>query len=559
MKKIIMTIAAATAWTVLGTVSSNAQNMYDALTLSENDYYGTARSISLGNAVTAIGGDIGTIGINPAGSAVNSFSQIVFSPMFSIAKSSTGYNNGSAGSDYEGVRVANRSFMAMPSCGMTTCFDMSRSSGLKSVSIGFVVNTTGRFTNDVRAAGGTSETSMMGAMASAAGAYGTGDMDSYYSSAPWQSVVGYRSGMIYWDDANASWMGASETSNSEGNIYLAGPVAHSFYRQTRGSKNDILMNIACNISDQLFLGFNLGMPVATYSVSDLLIESAVNQNDFPQYFSSATTNWVNSTYNTVYNLDASGIYAKLGAIWTPCSFLRFGAAIQTPTYMDLSERYTVSGTSSYAMSSFNAADTSPEGTYEYSLSTPMRSNFGVAFVLGTLGFVSMDWEFSDYSTMTYHQSAEDDFVDYGLMKVNDVNSLFAGKSRSFRLGAELRLGDFLSFRAGLNRTFSPEYTYIDNQGYFVDASEYLAYYDQFQNGTYYLCERKHVDAPTVKKSFGLGYSSGSSFFADFAFCHTSLPVSYSQLYDNYLSDAASPSIRVDRHYREAVLTVGWRF
>jgi hypothetical protein len=48
--------------------------MYDGLTFSQNNYYGTARSIGMGNAMTAVGGDLGSIGINPAGSAVYNFS-----------------------------------------------------------------------------------------------------------------------------------------------------------------------------------------------------------------------------------------------------------------------------------------------------------------------------------------------------------------------------------------------------------------------------------------------------------------------------------------------------
>ena len=52
--------------------AAGAQNMYDGHTMSRNNYYGTARSVALGNAVTALGGDLGSVTYNPAGSAVNS-------------------------------------------------------------------------------------------------------------------------------------------------------------------------------------------------------------------------------------------------------------------------------------------------------------------------------------------------------------------------------------------------------------------------------------------------------------------------------------------------------
>ena len=62
MKKILLATAM-----IAATVSAGAQTLSDAINFSQNQYYGTARSMALGNAMTAIGGDLGSIGINPAG------------------------------------------------------------------------------------------------------------------------------------------------------------------------------------------------------------------------------------------------------------------------------------------------------------------------------------------------------------------------------------------------------------------------------------------------------------------------------------------------------------
>ena len=61
MKKTLITIFLAAA-----AVSANAQTAYDALLFSENEYEGTARTMAMGNAFTALGGDLGAISINPA-------------------------------------------------------------------------------------------------------------------------------------------------------------------------------------------------------------------------------------------------------------------------------------------------------------------------------------------------------------------------------------------------------------------------------------------------------------------------------------------------------------
>lgn len=56
------------------TVAAAAQDWQDARFFAENNYVGTARTLGMGNAVTAIGGDPGSISINPAGSSVASYS-----------------------------------------------------------------------------------------------------------------------------------------------------------------------------------------------------------------------------------------------------------------------------------------------------------------------------------------------------------------------------------------------------------------------------------------------------------------------------------------------------
>ena len=75
MRKIALTIILSLAAT-----AGFAQTADDAHMFSENHYEGTARSIAMGNAFTALGGDLGSISINPAGSAVSGYSQLSVTP-----------------------------------------------------------------------------------------------------------------------------------------------------------------------------------------------------------------------------------------------------------------------------------------------------------------------------------------------------------------------------------------------------------------------------------------------------------------------------------------------
>ena len=64
MKKLLILIALMAPFALAG------QNAWDAMRYSQVNYQGTARSLALGNAVTALGGDFGSITLNPAASAV---------------------------------------------------------------------------------------------------------------------------------------------------------------------------------------------------------------------------------------------------------------------------------------------------------------------------------------------------------------------------------------------------------------------------------------------------------------------------------------------------------
>ena len=81
MKRTALTILLS----VMTIASASAQSAYDAWLLSENNYEGTARSVAMGNAFTALGGDLGAVSINPAGSAVAGYSQFTLTPSLTFS------------------------------------------------------------------------------------------------------------------------------------------------------------------------------------------------------------------------------------------------------------------------------------------------------------------------------------------------------------------------------------------------------------------------------------------------------------------------------------------
>ena len=159
--------------------SAGAQNWQDAYSFSENNYLGTARSVGMGNAMTAIGGDLGSLSFNPAGSAVAGYSQITLTPSLSIATTSA---KGDIVTDkgeslgFGDAQKAAYTRFKMPNFGFMTVFDTHNNLGLKRWSFGLVGNATNDYTYQMRGAGINPFSTFAGALASEAGGWTVKEM-----------------------------------------------------------------------------------------------------------------------------------------------------------------------------------------------------------------------------------------------------------------------------------------------------------------------------------------------------------------------------------------------
>lgn len=542
MKKTALTILMA-----LAAAAAYAQTAYDALLFSENNYEGTARTVAMGNAFTALGGDLGSVAINPAGSAVAGYSQISLSPTLTFSASTTKgvspYSDGTLPYFEKQLRSSITRF-SMPNIGATLNFDTHRTSGLKNVTIGFIVNKSAGWDEDVYASGTNSSTSFMGAMAYEATIDGLLGADlgaeDAYDFMPWKPVVGYQSGMIStfggYDD---QYVGASEVIYDDGEVAVGGPLLQSYGRTVQGGKSDYLFNIGANISDFVYIGANLGISSIEYGYDEFFKENAVDPSDFEIVMTDGDKFYFKDmNYRYSYSALGTGYYGKFGIIITPGGGLRLGAAIQTPVVNRISEEWQMSGETFYTDSDFNAYAQSPVGSGSYTMVSPFRANFGLAYALGNLGVISADYEMCDYGQMKYKTTNMD--RDYFEAVNNEIKERF-GLSHIIRAGAEVKPVSGLAIRAGYSAATSAEL------------------YDTWG-------EKLPVSL-TQNVSFGLGYSSKKSFFADLAVRKTILADEYFMPYSDYMFDeegyvlenAYAPEILNHRSLWKVFLTFGWRF
>ena len=576
----------------LTAIAAGAQTMYDGLTFSLNNYYGTARSIGMGNAMTAVGGDLGSIGINPAGSAVAGYSQFTITPNLTISAMNASYSAYPIGNEdkFTNEQGKHLTRFSLPNFGATFNWNTGNRSGLKSITYGIVVNGTNNFTSKVLAGGQNDKTSYLGAMAVGADGFhmdflngyldGKGNKidiwdNAYYENddrnmpAPWNTIVNAQGGAIanYGSDIDPSYpyryiaateryypiteqdvnngdyiLGKGEyiedgyvldeDGNGVYNVYLGGPLNQAYGRTVTGSKYDVLFNVGFNFSETFFVGANLGITSLNYNYDEYFKEAAVNPDNFYTEFEKGNTYF--SDYRTRYSstVDGSGVYGKFGFLWRPIDGIRVGAAVQTPTIMEINERWRQDVNVNYTDAQYNGSAQTPEGDYSYRIRSPYRLNAGAAFTFAGMALISADYEMTDYRTMKF-MSKDGGWNDDSYRDLNDEIRDCMGVSHMVRIGAEFKPVPEFAVRAGYNFTTTPEYTYNGN-------------------------EKTKLNDRINSFSVGLGYSSNGSFFADIAARLMMLSDEYISPYADYM-DVASPMILNKRDIYSITATFGWRF
>lgn len=532
----------------MAAVAGYAQTAYDALMFSENNYEGTARSVAMGNAFTALGGDLGAVTINPAGSAVSGYSTFTITPSLTFstntAKGVSPYPDGSLPYFQREMKTDMTKF-GLPNIGVTYNYETGRKSGLKSISFGFIVNQTNSWNEDVYANGTNSTTSYMGALATEAtlNGYSSADLaaDDAYDFMPWQMVSAFQSGMIStfggYDD---QYVGASEmiyqnSATGETEIVIGGQLEQTYGRVVSGNKKEYVFNLGGNISDFLYWGMNLGINAISYNYDTYFIEEAVNPQDFEIGLDNGESmNFQRMKYSHTYNADGTGVFGKFGIIVTPGYGLRIGAAIQTPTATTMTETWTEDGETRFSTGSYSSY--SPFIEAQYTFRSPMRANFGIAYTLEQIGLISVDYEMVDYSKMRYNTNNSDRSY---FEEVNtDIRKRF-GTANMLRAGIEVKPIPMLAVRAGYGLQTSAEK--MDQDGNRLEKLK------------------------THTASFGLGYSSKGSFFADLAVQTRMIHDEYFMPYADYILDSEgyvaepAPELLIKHSLWKALLTFGWRF
>ena len=469
-----------------------AQSAFDALRYSQNFYSGTARSAALGNAVTALGGDFGSLSINPAGSAVYPYSEVIFTPALHSSITKLDYLDNAIDESLTRVGITN--------LGYVTSFKLPNYSGLMGISFGIGYNGLHNFTENLSTSGVTNKSSWLASLAFNTGGTHATDMDwyegqnpFYSSSAPWKALLAWNATLLDTipGTGGTQYLGATEAFFGN-EIGIPGNLNQDFYRKTVGSTGEYVINFGLNFSHRIFVGANIGVQSIFYDTRECYSESVVNQNDFYQtQFNEFTHTYHQTTGGTGFNL-------KFGVIFLPVNNLRLGASISTPTWLRLRDEWDESISAVFS-DGYRPDLQSPSGEYEYKVQTPFRWNLGVAYTFGSFGALSIDYEQVAYNKISMSANGHNNpFIDDN----NYIKRAFKNAG-NLRAGLELNLNEDFSIRGGYAFYGNPE---------------------------------KEYGHDTHIASLGIGLHWGS-FFSDLTFTQQFAKKEYFALYDDVIEGA----------------------
>lgn len=495
-----------------------AQNAYDALRFSQQYTEGTARSVAMGNAFTALGGDMGGITINPASSAIYRYSEFQITPTVSGMTSSASYLGSTATDSKTRFGVSSFGYVGSYSTGR-------RNAGLVNWSFGILLTKQNNFNNAMKVRGRTNSTSWLSALAANTNGVYAPSMDLndhndpyWYSNGSWNSILGWNTTLLdTLPGTSDQYIAATENLNGY-DISVGGELDQMFRSTSQGNITEATINFGGNFSNKFYAGFNIGIQSIMYKYEERYAEQATDSRAFQTGFDSFS-----AAYR--YKATGTGINLKAGFIYLPTEWFRVGASISTPTWMFLSEDWE-NGMSAQFNDGYSQQLESPLGTYSYRLNTPFRWNVGTAVRLGMLGAISADYESVNYSKAKFI----DPDYNFGYDAENEEIGKLLSNQNIIRVGAEINATPAIAVRAGYQHYSSP---YADS---------------------------KADDARNIG-SFGIGYVTGwgaSDFFVDLTY--QQLLKKGNEEFSLYAdTDLPAPVGRNSVNNWKVMLTLGFKF
>ncbi len=456
---------------------SQAQYPEDALRFSREIPGGTARNIGLAGAFGALGGDFGSLSINPAGVAMYQGNEITFSPTVLRNVATSDYLD-SKKTDYaDGFNFNNLGFVSSIKSG--------EENGWVNVGIGIGYNRTNNYNQRALINAIPDQTSMV---------------DEFFSN-----IYGSDGNLLHPDDLATFYERLAfdayviDTVESPAYEYISDVpfgVEQRHVLTSSGRSREVLFSFGANYNHKLYIGGSFTISKINYNRDITHTERDVdNLSQGFDYF----------TFNEELESTGKGYSFKLGAIYKPIKALRLGMSVDLPTRYDMTDEFYNTMQSNYVNQTIYPTTQNgtklDRGEYEYILTTPYDITGSVAFQFQKLGLISLDVERVDYSTMRLMDGGDGyDFFDEN----EDIKNNFQ-TTYNIRAGGEIRLaplylrGGYLYYPSpyknkeiSITRGVSGGIGYRE-QGFFLDLSVLSMQYSK----DYYMYNHEDLQAANL--------------------------------------------------------------
>ena len=416
-----------------------SQEIPDAVRFAQDNLNGTARFRAMGGAFGALGGDLSSINVNPAGSAIFSNNQLTISLSTFNKKNESNYF-GTTTSDSQ------NNFDMNQTGGVFVFKNHNSSSNWKKFSLAINYENVNDFDNSVFSAGTNPTRSVDGYFLSHANGVPLGLIrSSNYSeldNGAQQAYLGYEGYIINAiDDTNDNNSSYVSNVTPGGNYYQE----NSIY--SNGYNGKLSFNAATSYKDKLYIGINLNSHFTDYVQSTSFYES--NSNTLSSDYTVRRLRFDNNLYTY-----GTGFSFQIGAIAKVTKEIRVGFAYDSPIWYNLNDEFSqsLSSVSANVVNELPADVVDPQiiNYYApYELSTPSKFTGSLAHIFGKTGLISIDYTIKDYGNTKFQPENDIYFRD-----LNNQMSNFLAISNEIRIGAEYKIKEW-SLRGGYRFEESP--------------------------------------------------------------------------------------------------------
>ena len=413
MKRILTTIL-----TFLFLAPVFGQGSDDACLFSQTYYQGTAKGLGMGNALGAVGGDMTSVSINPAGMGIYRSSELALTlSLVDNYHTSNYYGNPTNG---------NKIRFSIPNLGYVWTKQRSNYRPLRYTQFGVMLNRLNDFNTHTFAKGINPNSSLIDNYLGRIDGYSEYDLQDAF---PFDIYPAWNTYLI-------------DIYQDELGPYYSSPVPQGGIWQSKetdfkGRSEEWVLAYSANYFDRFFIGVNIGIQYLKRS-GWRVFEESMPEN------TSISTDFNQWSFTEDLTSKALGVNGKIGLIWLANPWLRLGAAFHSPSIYRFNESWQTQTESQ--ISWITRKYISPESHYEYLFIKPLKCVGSAAFVIGQNGMVSLDIEYTNFGSARIRTVADDD---YDYTPTNDEIKELYGPTFNFRLGSEWRLNNsYLRFGAG---------------------------------------------------------------------------------------------------------------